>query len=116
MYLHGSFSLLSPATLLQAFCQEQRSVYLAARLGPAAASIWIWEGLIVAATCDGLDGPEAVYRIASWDSGLFTVAPLYTSPPATMAATCEELLLEAARRRDEYGLGVGGVSASALPA
>ncbi|MEI7769901.1 MAG: DUF4388 domain-containing protein [Chloroflexales bacterium] len=115
MYLHGSFTLLSPAALLQAFCQEQRSVYLAARLGPAAAAIWIWDGLIVAATCEGIDGPEAVYRIAGWDSGLFTVAPLHSSPPATMAATCEELLLEAARRRDEFGVGAGSISISTMP-
>jgi hypothetical protein len=116
MYLHGSFSLLSPATLIQAFCQEQRSVYLAARLGPTAAAIWIWEGLIVAATCDGIDGPEAVYRLAGWESGLFTVAPVYSSPPATMAATCEELLLEAARRRDEYEPRAGGISTNTMPA
>jgi hypothetical protein len=116
MYVHGSFSLLSPATLLQAFCQEQRSVYLAARLGSSAAAIWIWEGLIVAATCEGLEGPEAVYRIVSWDSGLFTVAPVYHSPPVTMAATCEELLLEAARRRDEYGSGTGDTAPYAMPA
>jgi hypothetical protein len=116
MYMHGSFSLLSPATLLQAFCQEQRSVYLAARQGAAAATIWIWEGLIVAATCDGIDGPEAVYRLAGWETGLFTVAPVYTSPPATMAATCEELLLEAARRRDEFGPGAGENTTHATPA
>ncbi|MEI8306377.1 MAG: DUF4388 domain-containing protein [Chloroflexales bacterium] len=116
MYVHGSFSLLSPPTLLQAFCQEQRSVYLAARRGQITAAIWIWEGLIVAATCDGLEGDEAVYRIASWDSGLFTVAPIYTSPTATMAATCEELLLEAARRRDEFGLDSYTISIDAMSA
>ncbi|MEI7645496.1 MAG: DUF4388 domain-containing protein [Chloroflexales bacterium] len=116
MYVHGSFAMLSPATLLQAFCQEERSVYMAARLGPASAAVWIWEGLIVAATCEGIDGPEAVYRIVSWGGGLFTVAPLYASPPPTMAATCEELLLEAARRRDEFGSGIDDISMNAMPA
>ena len=114
MYMHGSFSLLSPPTLLQAFCQERRSVYLAARLDRTAAAVWIWEGLIVAATCDGLEGHEAVYRLAGWDSGLFTVAPIYTSPVPTMEATCEELLLEAARRRDEDYSDSDDMSASTL--
>lgn len=100
-YLRGTFSLLSPATLLQALCQEQRTAYVAAQSGQTRASIWISEGLIVGASCDGLDGPEAVYRMAGWSDGYFFVTPARNDAPATMFATCEELLLEAARRRDE---------------
>ncbi|NTU82662.1 MAG: DUF4388 domain-containing protein [Chloroflexales bacterium] len=100
-YMRGTFSLLSPAALLQALCQEQRSAFVAARHGQATAAIWIAEGLIVGARCEDLDGPEAVYRLAGWGEGQFLVTQARDDAPATMAATCEELLLEAARRRDE---------------
>jgi hypothetical protein len=100
-YLRGTFSLLSPATLLQALCQEQRSACLIAQRGSEKAAIWITDGIVVGARCEGLDGPEAVYHLAGWDEGQFLVTPARGDVPATMAATCEELLLEAARRRDE---------------
>ena len=100
-YLRGTFALLSPAALLQALCQEQRSAYMVAQQGVTRAAVWITEGLIVGARCEELDGPEAVYRLVSWNEGRFLVTTARDDAPGTMAATCEELLLEAARRRDE---------------
>lgn len=99
--IRGTFSLLSPATLLQALCYEQRSAFVAARRDQATAAVWISDGMIVGARCESLDGPEAVYRLAGWSDGSFIVTPARDDAPATMAASCEELLLEAARRRDE---------------
>jgi hypothetical protein len=102
MFIQGSLSLLSAASLIQIFCQEQRSVQMLVRHKEQTALLTIAEGMIVAAHCDQVRGPEAVYRMVSWPDGLFHVKPLEL-PPALieMEGSWEELLLEAARRRDE---------------
>lgn len=107
MFLHGDFALISPASLLQIICQEQRSVAITAWRGSSQASMQVYEGLVVAARCDGCVDEEAVYRLMAWDFGQFRVARLAGSPAeATMAAAWEELVLEAARRRDELELAL----------
>lgn len=101
MFLQGSFGMISPAGLIQALCQEQRAARIEARHGGSSASVWLADGFVIAASCDGLDGPEAVYRLVGWPDGMFRVSVSPDDTPATMAASPEELLLEAARRRDE---------------
>lgn len=104
MSLHGEFDLISPPALLQCLGQERRSARLAARCGDSVALIELQEGLVVAARCDELRGEEAVFRFVAWTSGRFKVAHLPAEEArADMAASCEELLLEAARRWDEEG-------------
>ena len=104
MYIQGSFSLMSPAALLQTLSQEQRTAHIEARRAGSTASVWLSEGLVVAATCDDHEGPEAVYRMVAWPDGIFRVRAAAETAPATMVASAEELLLEAARRRDELAL------------
>ncbi len=105
MFLHGEFCLISPATLLQTLGQERRSARITAWRGESEAVIDLLEGMVVAASCDELRGEEAVFRFAAWDCGRFQVGQQFASPELTeMAASWEELLLEAARRRDELEL------------
>jgi hypothetical protein len=105
MFLHGDFSLISPASLLQTLGQERRSARVTAWRGESEAVIDLLEGMIVAASCDGARGDEAVFRFVAWDCGRFQVGQQLASPELTeMAASWEELLLEAARRRDELEL------------
>jgi hypothetical protein len=60
------------------------------------------EGLIVAASYADAANEEAVYRWLAWDSGQFRLTPLPTTPATSaMMGVWEELVLEAARRRDE---------------
>jgi Domain of unknown function (DUF4388) len=107
MFIQGSLALIGPASLLQMICQEQRSVSFVARYGEQLAQLTIVDGLVVAAHCGELSGYEAAYQLVTWGEGLFHITPIAV-PPAEdsfeMTAQWEELLLEAARRRDELGM------------
>ncbi|NJK81866.1 MAG: DUF4388 domain-containing protein [Chloroflexaceae bacterium] len=102
MFFSGTFTLVTPASLLQLLCQEQRSVIVTAWRGRQQAQVSIAEGLVVAARCNNLTGKEAVYSWLVWDSGQFQIDYLISMPEMIeMMTPYEELLLEAARRRDE---------------
>lgn len=105
MFFHGNFVLLSPLTLLQALCLEQRSVKITAWRSASEASVTIVEGQILDAHCDDVIGDEAVYRLAIWDFGQFTAEPLEAPPEQVTVRTSWQLLLQdAARRRDSLDL------------
>ena len=104
MFFYGNFALMSPAGLFQIVCQERHSVVISAWHGASHARIQIVNGSIISASCDDLDGPEAIYRILSWTWGQFHLdpAPLKPATPSLIDINCwEQLVLEAARRRDE---------------
>ncbi len=101
MYLNGDFSILSPASLIQSLCHERRPVTITAWHHTSIASIHLADGVVLGATCDALEDAEAIYYVATWEHGHFSVVPLEDVPDATLGAGPEELLLEAARRRDE---------------
>lgn len=102
MFFVGDFTLITPASLLQLLCQEQQSVTIAAYRGSEAVYVQIVEGMIVSASYDDAHGKEAMYRWLVWDSGSFRVELLDQAPEhVEMMAHYEELVLEAARRRDE---------------
>lgn len=105
MFFAGDFTLITPASLLQLLCQEQRSVAITAQRGDESACIQIIEGMIVRAQCGASNGREAMYRWLVWDGGSFYVNVLHEAPAEVdMMAHYEELVLEAARRRDELEL------------
>jgi len=101
MFLQGSFSTISAAALIQTLCNERRAAQIEAWREKAMARVCLDEGYIIAAQCEGREGAEAVFRLIDWPDGLFRVVRLPANVQATMAAPPEELLLEAARRRDE---------------
>lgn len=112
MLFSGNFTVLRPSSLLIMLCQEQRSVEITTVRHIHKASITVWHGAIVAATCGDFVDEEAVYHWLCWEEGQFFVT-LLDAPPAdaNMHTHWEELMLEAARRRDEASL-----CAPALPA
>ncbi|PDW05002.1 DUF4388 domain-containing protein [Candidatus Viridilinea mediisalina] len=101
MFLQGSFNTISVAALIQTLCHERRSVQIEAWRTDANAHICLSEGMIIAAKCEGIEGPDAIYKLMSWSNGLFRVGQLPEHFAPTMAAEPEGLLLEAARQRDE---------------
>ncbi|MFQ3663496.1 MAG: DUF4388 domain-containing protein [Chloroflexaceae bacterium] len=101
MFLQGSFSTISAAALIQTLCNERRAVQIEAWRDKATACICLEEGVVIAAQCEGHEGPEAIFRLVDWPDGLFRVVRLPVNVQPTMAIPPEELLLEAARRRDE---------------
>lgn len=115
MFFHGNFALISPAGLLQLLCQERRSVLITAWCGESSVRVQLADGMIICARYDQIEGPEAIYRLLSWGYGQFQLEPS-PAPPASrpLAGSWEELLLEAARRRDEQP-SIGDTPRSAGP-
>jgi hypothetical protein len=64
--------------------------------------IWLHEGRIVHAETEDLSGEEAVYALAIWRSGEFRFEAAVTAPRQTIQKTNTNLLMEAARRLDEW--------------
>lgn len=64
--------------------------------------IWLFEGRIVHAEVDDLAGEEAVYALAIWRSGEFRFEPGAAAPRQTIQKSNTGLLMEAARRLDEW--------------
>jgi len=64
--------------------------------------IWLFEGRIVHAEADDLVGEEAVYALAIWRSGEFRFEPGSAPPRQTIQKSNTGLLMEAARRLDEW--------------
>ena len=64
--------------------------------------IWLFEGRIVHAEVDDLSGEEAVYTLAIWRSGEFRFEPGVAPPRQTIQKSNTGLLMEAARRLDEW--------------
>ncbi|MCG8348564.1 MAG: DUF4388 domain-containing protein [Chloroflexales bacterium] len=101
-FLHGNFALMSPASVFQILCQERRSVIMTAWHGMSKAHVRLIEGTIVSASCNDLEGAEAIYRLLTWTGGQFHLEPGPTTPTTTIITDCwEHLVLEAARRHDE---------------
>ncbi len=64
--------------------------------------IWLFEGRIVHAEVDDLAGEEAVYTLAIWRNGEFRFEPGVAPPRQTIQKSNTGLLMEAARRLDEW--------------
>jgi hypothetical protein len=64
--------------------------------------IWLHEGRIVHAETDDLSGEEAVYALAIWRAGEFRFEAAVASPRQTIQKSNTNLLMEAARRLDEW--------------
>jgi hypothetical protein len=64
--------------------------------------IWLHEGRIVHAETEDLTGEEAVYALAIWRSGEFRFEAAAAAPRQTIQKSNTNLLMEAARRLDEW--------------
>jgi hypothetical protein len=64
--------------------------------------IYLHEGRIVHATLDDVSGEEAVYALAIWNQGDFKFEPAAPSEIKTISKSNTNLLMEAARRLDEW--------------
>ena len=64
--------------------------------------IWLHEGRIVHAETEDLSGEEAVYALAIWRAGEFRFEAAAAAPRQTIQKSNTNLLMEAARRLDEW--------------
>jgi Domain of unknown function (DUF4388) len=98
--IFGDFQLLSPAGLLQALAQEGHPVRIIA-VGEQLIEVLLADGLVIMARSGGQSGMDVVYALTRWEFGTFTVTSLPNYHAETALGSCDAILLEAARRRDE---------------
>lgn len=72
------------------------------RAGESEGQIYLRAGQIVHAAAGELRGEDAVYELAIWPEGEFVFTPGVEAPAATIQKSNTNLLMEAARRIDEW--------------
>src|SRR5215213_2912977 len=70
--------------------------------GPLRGQIYLNEGKIVHAQLEDASGEEAVYALAIWSQGEFKFEPGIATDQKTITKSNTNLLMEAARRLDEW--------------
>ena len=70
--------------------------------GPLKGQIYLHEGKIVHAVLEDIHGEEAVYALAIWSQGDFKFEPGIATETRTITKSNTNLLMEAARRLDEW--------------
>ncbi len=105
--LFGTMSQLSVADLLQTAEVGRRSGTVSFQHDDEKGRVWLLDGRVIAAEIQGgIDGKEAVYEIATWETGTFEAdfGSVDIDPKFSMSPS--ELLLEAMRRLDESRVAV----------
>lgn len=102
--IEGSLSEVGLPDVLQLLALGGKTGILHLREGTSEGSLYLREGQIVHARSEDLEGEEAAYALAAWSSGRFAFEPGTTSPATTINRSSTALLMEAARRSDEWKL------------
>jgi hypothetical protein len=102
MALNGSLAVAHLPDVVQLVSSREQTGVLHLVDGPLEGRLWLTGGEIVHAELGQTRGEEAVYALATWERGEFRFVP---GPPAdirTIARTNTELIMEAARRMDDW--------------
>ncbi len=102
MAFQGSLAELHLPDIIQLVSVSGKTGVFHLADGPQRGEIWLSEGKIVHAEVDDLVGEEAVYALAIWRSGEFRFDPGAEPPRQTIQKSNTNLLMEAARRLDEW--------------
>jgi hypothetical protein len=102
MSFQGSISELPVPDIIQLVSVSGKTGMFLLLRGAERGSIYLRNGRIVHAEVDGVSGEEAVYALAIWSTGDFQFTPGKESEAVTIDKTNTSLLMEAARRLDEW--------------
>lgn len=102
MSFQGSISELPVPDIIQLVSVSGKTGMFLLLRGAERGSIYLRNGRIVHAEVDGVSGEEAVYALAIWATGDFQFTPGKESETVTIDKTNTSLLMEAARRLDEW--------------
>jgi hypothetical protein len=100
--LTGTLDDLNSAELLQMLNLGRKSGTLVIRSGRREATVHIRDGEVVHAVMDDVEGVDAVYRLLAMASGEFEFSRCTDAMPRTITSSTESLILEGARRWDEW--------------
>jgi hypothetical protein len=102
MAFQGSLAELHLPDIIQLISVSGKTGVFHLTNGALAGEIYLNDGKIVHAQLDDASGEEAVYALAMWSQGDFRFDPGVASELRTISKTNTNLLMEAARRLDEW--------------
>lgn len=102
MSFQGSIQELPVPDIIQLVSVSGKTGMFMLMRGPERGYIYLRSGRIVHAEIGGVSGEEAVYALAIWATGDFQFTPGKESDATTIDKTNTSLLMEAARRLDEW--------------
>jgi hypothetical protein len=102
MSFQGSIQELPVPDIIQLVSVSGKTGMFMLMRGPERGYIYLRNGRIVHAEIGGVSGEEAVYALAIWATGDFQFTPGKESDATTIDKTNTSLLMEAARRLDEW--------------
>jgi hypothetical protein len=102
MAFQGSLAELHLPDIIQLISVSGKSGVFQLVDGPHRGQIYLHEGKIVHAELEDVSGEEAVYALAIWSQGDFRFDPGVATQLRTISKSNTNLLMEAARRLDEW--------------
>ena len=102
MAFQGSLAELHLPDIIQLISVSGKTGVFHLSDGPLTGKIYLHEGKIVHAQLDDALGEEAVYALAIWSQGEFRFEPGIATEHRTITKSNTNLLMEAARRLDEW--------------
>jgi hypothetical protein len=102
MSLQGSLSELPLSDVIQLVSVSGKTGAFAIERGEQRGTIYLRDGQIVDAAVGSLRGDSAVYEMAMWTEGTFSFRPGEESDDVTIHMSNASLMMEAARRLDEW--------------
>jgi len=100
----GTLKNIQLNDLIQMCCLSGSSLCMRVTKDDRLGTIFIVDGEIIHADCDGVAGEEAFYTILGWQTGSFESIETATIPERTIHQNYHFLIMEAARRVDEASL------------
>jgi len=102
--IEGSLGEVGLPDVLQLLTVGGKTGTLHLRDGDEAGALHLKDGQVVHARTADLEGEEAAYALAGWTRGRFEFEPGAASPVTTINRSATAILMEAARRSDEWKL------------
>jgi predicted regulator of Ras-like GTPase activity (Roadblock/LC7/MglB family) len=102
MAMQGSLKDMSVADIIQHQCQDRKTAVLTVERRGVQARIFFKDGSVVHAESGSLIGEEVVFETLSWEDGRFTLEIGSPSPEISIKRNWSSLLLEGAKRMDEF--------------
>jgi DNA-binding NarL/FixJ family response regulator len=87
--------------IIQMECLSRSSTVLRITRGPLVAKLWIQDGELIDAECEGARGEAAFHRLLAWRTGTFENHPAEPGRERTIQKPVNALLLESAQNLDE---------------
>ena len=104
MDFQGSLTEFQLPDIVQFLSGARKTGVLKLVEGDETGEIYLEKGRIIHAQLGDQAGEEAVYAVVLWSSGEFLFEPGITTDQATVSKGNTNLLIEAARRRDEWAV------------